>query len=94
MTKNSSLLVIDAHGVYIPQLFAQSYAKYITNMLDIQEDYNILLLGPDNEYYWGAWDVVESNAKLLDDYNRECVLLLNGDLWAIPVTELDQIPEF
>lgn len=93
MTQNSSLLIDGNRGIYIPKLFVENYvAKYVTNRNDLLGD--LAELGnPENEEYWEAWENVLDNAKLIDDDGRECSLYQDGDLWAIPVNEFDQIPE-
>ena len=93
MTTNASLLINGAHGIYIPQFFAQNYEKYVTNPEEIEDELKDLKSGPDNEFYWDSWATVMDNAKLKDDNGRECSLWQDGDLWAIPVDELEQIPE-
>lgn len=94
MTPNASLLIIDAHGIYIPQYFAEQYfPQYVTNKdrftaEDLQD-----LTSPENEHYWEAWEEMLDNAELTDDKQRKCSLYQNGDLWAIPEDELELIPE-
>lgn len=93
MTTNASLLIDGNRGVYIPQLFAQSYSHYVTNKQDLSEYLNDLKNGPDDPFYWDAWETIMRDAILVDDKGRERTLYQDGDLWAIPVDELDQIPE-
>lgn len=78
------ILLIDGNrGIYIPQVFAQHYARQLNNLEQLQEEINILLEGPKNEEYWDAWDEVERNAELKVD-GLNCCLFHDGDLWAIP----------
>jgi hypothetical protein len=81
------LLVSDAQGIYIAQIFCQQYRQCITNADQLKEDIDICLVGPDHEFYWDAWENIIDNAELLDD-NKEKMSIGNlgdsGDLWAIP----------
>jgi hypothetical protein len=76
------LLVSDAMGVYIPQIFARFD---FTNWTGIdQEDIEILLRGPDHpesENYWDAWSMVYINAVHTDPYGNRWRLHQDGDLW-------------
>jgi len=77
-----AILVVDSHhGVYAPQFFIQQFADKMVGLPDdVKQD---LLAGPDNEYYWDAWD-----------YASSCLVVVNGekyyihheeDIWLIPV---------
>jgi hypothetical protein len=88
------LLVNDAHGIYVMQSFCKAYEKYITNMDEVKEDFDICLEGPDNEEYLEAWQMLEQNVKLTNDAGQMFTignLGESGDLWAIP--ENYQYPE-
>ena len=81
------LLVCDNRGIYIPQLFCQNYASYITNLEEVKEDFDTVLLGPDNEDYFDAWDSLLNRMKFTNDYGQMFevgYLEDSGDLWAIP----------
>lgn len=81
------LLVDDHHGIYIAQIFCESYSAYITNMSEVKEDFDICLQGPDHEEYWDAWDNLIDNVQFTNDRNEKytiCNLEESGDLWAIP----------
>lgn len=87
MKKEPELLILDAHGIYIPQLFCQNFAPYITNMEQVKEDFDICLSGPDNEDYWEAWDMMLNNVEFTNDNNEKFsigYLPDLSDLWAIP----------
>jgi hypothetical protein len=76
---NSATLFVDsAHGIYIPQHFAETVDRrqilYVT-----EEDWQILESGPDHEFYWDAWDSVLNNAETRDGG----VLYQDGDLWIV-----------
>lgn len=90
MTTNSSLLIDGNRGIYIPKFFAENYTQYLTNKDEVQDDLSDLS-DPENEFYWDAWDNILNNAKLKDDEGRECALYQDGDLWAIPVNEFNEL---
>lgn len=73
------LVVIDTHGIYIPQIFAKTCRESFYGVLDAEWD--ILLEGPDHEEYWDTWDSVINNAKA---YETDWVLYQDGDLWLVP----------
>lgn len=50
-----------AHGQYAPQVFAQLYGEQSTMSAD---DKQILLTGPEHEYYWETWDTVLENVTV------------------------------
>jgi len=85
--KKPELLVDSHHGVYIPQVFCQSYQQYITNFDEIKEDFNICLLSPESEHYFDAWDNLINRVKLTNDKGEKFTigyLYDESDLWAIP----------
>lgn len=51
----TTFIVDSHHGIYIPQIFCQSYEK-VDNVC--QEDWDICLSGPDHEWYWDAWSEI------------------------------------
>jgi len=65
----------------------QAYLPYIVNKDELKEDIDICLFGPDNEFYFEAWDNLLNNVKLTND-KGEMYTIGNlgegGDLWAIP----------
>lgn len=91
MTPNASLLISDAHGIYIPYYFATQFNWDIPP--ELQEDFDILKSGTDDEFYWEAWDDIINSFTLIDDDGRKCMLYVNGDVWAIPEDEYELIPE-
>jgi hypothetical protein len=72
------LLVNDAHGIYIPQIFVQDFEW---NGLK-PEDISICFSGPDNEYYWEAWNSILTNATFADSEGNIWRLWQDGDVWA------------
>jgi len=86
-TNEPELLINDAHGIYIAQLFCQTYSNYITNMDEVKEDFEICLKGTDEEFYWDAWDNLLNNVQFTNDRKENYTignLGESGDLWAIP----------
>ena len=76
-----NLLVSDANGVYVPQVFAENYDLSLWSGID-QEDLETINQGPDNEYYWEAWNNILNSATYSHEGNQYH-LHQDGDLWAI-----------
>lgn len=72
------LILSDTRGIYIPRDFAELYgADYgIT-----PDDLDILLSGPDHEFYWDTWDTVLDYAEYVDDNGHTWKLHQDGDLF-------------
>ena len=97
MTTNSELLINSAHGIYVAQTFAQYYyeTESIKNEAELSNELCTLLGGPDKEYYWEAWETVLNNAIMQSPSEKEFILWSNdGDIWAVPVDEIELIPEY
>jgi hypothetical protein len=79
-----NLLFTDAHGQYIPQLFAQmiTNGETVDKWHVTQEDVACLLLGPTNPDYWDSWETVMNCARISIDGNT-FILWQDSDLWAI-----------
>ena len=85
ITPDSELFLSDARGVYIPRDFAESVRReLVENVSD--DEWQIMLSGPEHEWYWDAWNDVEQKA-VINDGNRRWTLYQDGDLWLIPITE-------
>lgn len=81
------LLVDDHNGIYVIQVFCQTFAAYITNMAEVKEDFDICLAGPDHEEYCEAWDNLLNDVQFTNDKGEKYTignLGEGGDLWAIP----------
>lgn len=93
-TPNAQLLVIDRHGVYIPHLFAKHYREDITNAKELTNALDDLG-NPESETYWDSWETVLDRARMRNSFfpETEFVLHQDGDLWQVPIDEVDQIPE-
>lgn len=89
------LLVLDAHGQYIPQLFCKEYLNYIVNKEELKEDIEICIEGVEHPEYWEAWEVLCDRVQLTNDYGQIFsigYLPEMCDLWAIP--EGYEYPEY
>ena len=61
MGKIMQLVADNHHGVYIPQIIAES-GLLSAGGIDA-ESVEILLSGPDHEEYWATWDTVLNNFR-------------------------------
>lgn len=69
-----------SRGVYIPQAFGQHCNE---NWHGVSaENRQTLINGPDDEWYWEAWDSVLNSAYFEKDGNK-WTLYQDGDLWAM-----------
>ena len=58
-----SILVLDGHnGIYIPKIFIETYNSNIIKLNVNDDDIKSLNNGPDDEFYWEAWENVLNNA--------------------------------
>jgi hypothetical protein len=81
---NAELYADSNRGVYIPQHFAESINRACVTGVS-EEDYNILLAGPEHEFYWETWGRVTDNAVITNpNTGKECYLYQDGDLWVVP----------
>lgn len=73
--EEGDLLVSDTWGIYIPQRFAEIVDR--SEMPDVlEETWRILEDGPENDFYWDAWDEV-----LNERFSDDSFLYQDGDLW-------------
>ena len=81
----NAILFVDSNcGVYMPQRFAMIIARNcISGVSD--EDFKILLGGPDSEYYWEIWEDVLNNAIITEDTESrtQYFLHMDEDLWLV-----------
>lgn len=80
-----SLLITDAHGVYIPRMFAQFYEASDWGFTEDSKDWETVVNGPDTEWYWESWDELLSRASYKDKNGNVWSLHQDGDLWAVCV---------
>ena len=80
MFSEMELLVDGHHGVYVPQVFAETVdLKLFAGISD--EDIQTVLAGPDAEWYWDAWTGILDRAEYRDSDGNLWLLHQNGDLW-------------
>lgn len=86
---DSRLLLSDSHGVYIPQLYCQSLSEEDAKEMSVSyEDVLTCQSGPDEEFYWDAWQGILDSAEITEPATlkeEEIVwrLIQNGDLWQV-----------
>jgi len=73
------LMVDSHHGIYVPQIFAETVRRELFGDSISAEDFEIISAGPDAEHYWEAWDSILMNAETEDGIS----LYQDGDLWAV-----------
>ena len=76
------LLIDGAHGIYIPQIFAETFDLSEWSVEPI--DREILKAGPEHPEYWDVWDSVLMYASCT---NKEGTWYLGQDmdLWAMKI---------
>jgi len=73
------ILVGDHYGVYVPQRFMEAFYY---DKFNVSEANRIILSeGPDNEFYWEAWDDVLRTAEYIDENDNKWYLYHIGDLF-------------
>lgn len=80
MNDSAICLLDSAHGQYIPQSFVELYNADEWGISE--EDAEILLSGPDHEWYWETWEEVLNSAEFTDNNGNKYCLHQDGDLWA------------
>jgi hypothetical protein len=83
------LLLSDAHGRYLPQVYCESISK--TEAKEMNLDWwavETCQHGPDEEHYWEAWQSILDSAEItepatLKEDESLWRLHQNGDLWLI-----------
>ena len=84
---SAMLYLSDAHGVYIPQNFAElTKRECVTGVSD--SDWECLLIGPTmkNEWYWEAWQSVLNSARVTEPKTGVIYTVYqDGDCWLVPV---------
>lgn len=80
---NAEFYADSAMGIYIPQYFAEKMDHSKVSGV-AQEEWDILLAGPDHAEYWDVWNDVENNAVMTDNNGKKWTLLHDMDLWIVP----------
>lgn len=83
---SETLLILDSNrGIYIPQGFAEMHEHFYGTWSNVnQDDLDILLEGPDHEWYWESWQTVCDNAEYLGTDGVKYTLYQDGDVWLVP----------
>jgi len=76
------LIVNGSHGIYVPKIFAERYQNLIDNKEEVIDDLQILLKGPDEEYYWDAWDTVLNRVRI-----NNKIIIQSEDLYLVNQNE-------
>lgn len=84
---HSKLLISDAQGIYIPQLFCQNFDVKEWGLREVDSDVDVCLAGPNEEWYWEAWDAIQRKAEHTDKYGCKWHLEQDGDLFAVCYVE-------
>lgn len=75
-------LIDGHHGIYVPQVFAESYNPETWTGVMFRE---ILKQGPDHKDYWDAWDYTLNEAVHTDENGQKWTLYHgeSGDLFIV-----------
>jgi hypothetical protein len=74
------LLVDGTHGIYAPQQFTKIFDPVKWGIEAHDPDWTCVRDGgPDDEFYWEAWDAVCDKAFLYDETNKRTWYLHNED---------------
>ena len=91
-TPEPNLILLDSHGIYIPQLFCSDIGEGEAASLSISLwALSECQAGPDSPHYWEAWDEILRDCSYRDEQGTLWTLHQNGDLWEIP--EGYELPE-
>ena len=90
LPENAELYLDGSRGQYIPQNFIEITKPECINENGIISPWTdwkeILLAGPDHEFYWDVWIDVCDTVTITDPtIDVEFNLYQDGDLWIIPV---------
>lgn len=84
-TPQPALVLLGAHGVYIPQLWCDGMDKADAERIGVSwDDVETCLAGPDTEWYWDAWQSILDSASMVDQHGIQWTLHQDGDLWEVP----------
>ncbi len=79
------LVLADRHGVYIPQLFCADITQEDAELMCVDwQDVQTCQAGPDQGWYWEAWECILQSASLTDRQGTTWTLHQDGDLWEVP----------
>mgnify|MGYP003335682575 FL=1 len=79
------LVCADTWGVYIPKRWCDDIAESDCAALGIDwRDVQTCQAGPDQEWYWEAWQAILDSAAMTDEAGTVWRLYQDGDLWEVP----------
>jgi hypothetical protein len=79
------LVCDDQWGIYIPQRWCDGITESDCAALGIDwHDVETCQSGPDEEWYWEAWQSILDSAAMTDDNGTTWRLYQDGDLWEVP----------
>lgn len=82
-SKAVTLLLSDAHGVYLPYMFVTHFDRAKWNLADPEFDWAWDQCSqPDSDDYWEAWDQIIFHAEYHEG-GHVWTLCQDGDLWAL-----------
>lgn len=84
MVNPQALLIADsARGIYIPQYIATMFSTELLAAGLPIEDWHCLKRGPDNSYYWDAWEAC--NSLTISYAGKDYYLHQDGDAFLVPL---------
>jgi hypothetical protein len=84
-TPEPALVLLDSHGVHIPQLWCSDIAESDCEALHIQwSDVQTCQSGPEEGWYWEAWQTILDDCYMVDERGTRWTLHQDGDLWEVP----------
>lgn len=87
-TDEHRICLLDGNrGIYLPQSFTDHFDATRWNIDISSDDFAALVNGPDDEYYWEAWDTIICNARCLDTSGVTWCLVQDGDLFAVAIDD-------
>lgn len=78
-----SLLLSDACGVFIPQIFCYDCVMDEWGLDPESWAVKTCLAGPETDGYWDAWEEILNKAVLITADGCKYYLHQDGDLWAL-----------
>lgn len=85
MPSKIEILLDDHRGIYIPRDFIRNYVEghWQGEVKGMTVENQNILMNPEHEHYWEAWDEVRRDCRLVDTQGNEWYLWQDGGLFAI-----------
>lgn len=80
------VIMSDSWGIYIPQRWTEHWYHdgwTIDTTDDLDELFECINDGPENESYWDAWDEIYQNAYFTDEHDKKWFLYQDGNLFIV-----------